>query len=193
VDGTPDLPVVERARVLRRLADELDPAGTASPTGAEMEFRRAGDAWIVTFEGLTVAIRHLAGMPYIAFLLANPGQTYSPLALEAHVNGTYVPSSATRLTADDRRQLIEQRRQLETWAASLAEGHEDLPRIREASNEIERRLRGGFDEATDEFETARKRILVAVRGAMKVIRQHHGRLWEHLSRHLAVGAECSYR
>ncbi len=192
VAGTPDVPATDQAQILRRLANELDLAGAGSLPTADFEFRRAGDAWIVTFDGATVAIRHLAGMPYVSFLLANPNQVYSPLALEAHINGTYVPSTATRLTADDRRQLIEQRRQLEAWATGLADGHEDLPKIRQASNEIERRLRGGFDEGSDEFTRAKSVISAAVTKCMRLIQQHHPSLHAHLKTHLTIGVECAY-
>jgi len=154
--------------------------------------RHVGDAWIVTFDGETVAIRHLAGMPFIAFLLANPDQAYSPLVLEAYVNGRTPVSPATRLTAEDRRQLIEQRRQLEAWAAGLAEGHEDLPRIHEASNEIERRLRGGFDEDNDEFAKARSSVSASVSKCMRLIRRHHPSLHAHLKQSMTVGSECAY-
>jgi hypothetical protein len=174
----------QRAAVLRRHADALAPANDSLPMHGC--FRRLGDGWLLTWCGQAACIRHTAGMDIIRFLLDHPGTSYSAADLEALVRGHAVTISPAASLADrhERGDLLAQRKQLATWRDSLADGHEDLPKIEQAIAELDRQIRGGW---SDEYEAARARLVGNTRHALRRIREHLPAMAAHLEANMAVG------
>jgi hypothetical protein len=80
---------------MRHAAPPAHPAGDP-PTGCV--FRREGDYWTVTYEGVTLRLRDGKGMHYVAHLLTHPGERIAAADLIA----TVVPPPADVATSTDR-------------------------------------------------------------------------------------------
>lgn len=179
------------ANTLRSQADLLEPATDSMPMHGC--FRRAGDAWLLTWHGKVACVRHTAGMDIIRFLLDHPGEAYTPADIEAIVRGhkVAISTAASLPSPHERAELRKQLNQLSAWRESVADGHEDLPMIDKTISELRRQMRGGW---SDEYEAARARIAGNVTHAIRRIEQHLPALAVFLRESIAVSASgCAYK
>jgi tetratricopeptide (TPR) repeat protein len=175
---------------------------TASATAHTNVFRREGDYWSVVFGGLTVRVRDLKGMRYLAQLLAHPRREFHVLDLVAAETGQQTALGDAGEMLDERAKAAYRRR--------LAEIEEDIEQARaladagrEAQADTERDILvgelaravglGGRDRrAASASERARSGVTRAVRQAIARIGEHHPELGEHLGRAVRTGTYCAY-
>jgi tetratricopeptide (TPR) repeat protein len=173
-----------------------------SATTEAYVFRREGDYWSVVFEGLTVRVRDLKGMRYLAQLLAHPGREFHVLDLVAAETGQQVALGDAGEILDEGAKSAYRRR--------LAEIEDDIERARalgdaerEAQADAERDLLvrelagavglGGRDRrAASASERARSGVTRAVRYGIARIGEQHAELGEHLGRTVRTGTYCAY-
>lgn len=210
-----------RATLERAAAREvLDGLGTGSadqvPTGRDSTFRREGDYWEVSFEGLTVRVRDLKGMRHLARLLAEPDRELHVLDLVAaesgRDHGVEVPGELDFAPSvlGDAGEAIDVRAR-DAYRRRLTEIDEDIEQARAlgdgerlAQSETERDfllrelasaygLGGRPRRGASASERARAAVTRAVRNAMSRIEEHHPALGEHLDRTIQTGTYCAYR
>src|SRR2546427_3322975 len=82
--------LVERATALRRYFEitgglpapgSLHAVSSNGESSASAAFRREGDFWTLVFEGKTIRLRDIAGLRYLAALLANAGSELAALEI----------------------------------------------------------------------------------------------------------------
>jgi tetratricopeptide (TPR) repeat protein len=178
-------------------------------------FRREGDYWSVAFDGLTVRVRDLKGMRYLARLLADPGRELHVLDLVAAETG---PTAAVGRPAEpglsypglgDAGPLLDARAKA-AYRRRLAEIEDDIGEAlamaddeRAAQADVERDLLirelslavglGGRDRrAAAASERARAGVTRAIRQAIVRIREHHPPMGTHLDRAIRTGTYCVY-
>ena len=178
-------------------------------------FRREGDHWCVTFARLTVRLRDLKGLRYLARLLAEPAREVHVLTLVAGERGS-APDASGRtepglacssgldgdVFLDAQAKEAYRRRLVETEEdAEEARAVADDDRVAQAEAERDFLVRelaraiglGGRDRPADSAsERARASVTRAVRQAMARIREHHPELGEHLGRAIRTGTYCAY-
>src|SRR5215218_525784 len=185
------------------------------PVASVNAFRREGDYWSVSFEGLTVRVRDLKGMRYLARLLADPGREHHVLDLVAAETGGGTRPDSSQAAGLPRSALGDAGTGLDAQAKDayrrrLAEIDDDLEQARavgdaeraaQADAEREFLVRelarafglGGRDRrAASASERARAAVTRAVRQAMTRIAEHHPQLGQHLSRTIRTGTYCAY-
>ena len=184
-------------------------------------FRKEGDAWKVSFDGITVPnIRHLKGMDYIKYLLEHLGR-YVPVS--EFIQTLPTSEEATRLGKMREDQLEELSL---SKSKSLKEGHkvrlsrEISERDRQTKEKFRKEIRELEEiivdpqspkEEVSEAQTKRKLLInelrafhdrstdrprtavsMAISRAITHIGKHHRSLAEHLRNHIHLGNECIY-
>jgi tetratricopeptide (TPR) repeat protein len=228
VSGSGHRAVLER-RAARTILDGIEAAPSMTPASVDSResadrpwatradvFRREGDYWSVGFEGLTVHLRDLKGMRYLARLLANPGREFHVLdlvAAEASQDGPVdanLVSDLPRSRLGDAGELLDTRAK-DAYRRRLAEIDEDIIEARTlgdaqraAQSDAERDflvhelarafgLGGRGRRAASTSERARAGVTRAVRQAIARIGEHHPQLGRHLGRAIRTGTYCAYR
>lgn len=178
-------------------------------------FCREGDYWSLEFEGLTVRVRDLKGMHYLARLLAHPGREFHALDLVA-AEGVGLARSESSLTSElprtalgDAGEMLDARAK-NAYRRRLAEIEDDIAQARglgdterESQADAERDFLvrelsravglGGRDRrAASASERARVGVTRAIRYAMTRIGEHHPLLGEHLNLAIRTGTYCGY-
>ena len=167
-------------------------------------FRKAGEAWIVTFNGKTVHIKAAKGMDYICQLLQSPGQSFHSFQLVAAAagqSGAIQLGSAGELIDEDALRAYRERIDDIESRLSIAERDFDQAQKEALMEEKERiedeiqsavGLRGQLREAYDDAEKARKSVSNAISRAITAIREHHAPAADHLHSHVECGIYHSY-
>jgi tetratricopeptide (TPR) repeat protein len=218
---------VQRADLERRAArtilDGIAAAPSAPPGHLETDdgplrsevdvFRREGDYWSVIFAGLTVRVRDLKGMRYLARLLSDPGREFHVLDLVAAEAGPDVTGHGDRTVPrgllGDAGEVLDAHAK-EAYRRRLTEIDDDIAEARGAGDD-ERVARSGAErdflvrELTAAFglagrgrraasasERARAGVTRAIRGAIARIAENHPPLGEHLGRTIRTGTYCAY-
>ncbi len=180
------------------------PVRPPEPRQPSNTFRREGDHWLVAFDGVTVHVRDLKGMRYLARLLADPGREHHVLDLVAAESGG-TPGAAL----GDAGALLDDRAK-EAYRRRLAEIDEDIDDARalgddertaqaEAEHdflvqELARAfgLGGRERRAASASERGRVAVTRAIRQTMARLTEHHVALGEHLDRAIRTGTYCAY-
>jgi hypothetical protein len=167
-------------------------------------FRREGDHWLVVFDGVTVHVRDLKGMRYLARLLADPGREHHVLDLVAAESG-----GTSGAAPGDAGALLDDRAK-EAYRRRLAEIDEDIDDARALGDEartaqaeaehdfLVRELARAFGlggrerRAASASERGRVAVTRAIRQTMARITEHHAVLGEHLDRAIRTGTYCAY-
>jgi hypothetical protein len=175
--------------------------------------QREGDYWSVSFERLTVRVRDLKGMHYLAHLLGDAGREFYVLDLVALESGGTPdgspPDPGLEHSLGDAGEMLDGRAK-QAYRRRLAEIDEDIQEARatgdvaratQAEAEREFLIRelsrafglGGRDRRSGSApERARASVTRAVRQAIARVREHHPALGEHLDRAVRTGTYCSY-
>lgn len=203
---------------LRYIADRAtDVLGSTATPSAGGVFRREGDVWHVSYQGIEVRVNDIKGLAYLAVLLKNPGEEFHVLRMLSEqdagagsgVRTTDALASGLRADRGDgaevlddeakrtyRRRLDELREEVDD---ALAMG--DVARASKAreeadwlATELSKALGlGGRDRRTGSAtERARVNVQRAVRTAVRRISEVHPDLGEHLSATVRTGTFCSY-
>lgn len=69
-------------------------------------FRREGEFWMVSYEGLRVALRSTKGMDYLGYLVARPGQQIEARDLEAEFSSQAAAAGGRGRTHEKARQAV---------------------------------------------------------------------------------------
>ncbi len=182
------------------------------------EFRRDGEAWLLTFGGRTASVRDVKGMRDLAVLLASPGQEIAATDLAAGSylgetaasparaqvplrGGTPVPAADPVL---DERARAEYRARLAFLDGELAaaDARQDADRsallaaerdalIAELSRAVG--LGGRPRRLGDAAERARTTVTARIRDAIGRVERAHPELGAHLRATFFTGARCAYR
>jgi len=210
-----------------RSAAATGPAPTAVPSRSEVGrsgntghlFRREGEYWTISFEGVTCRLRDVRGLHFLAQLLDRPGQEVHALEIAGgstealstagdHViadaaRGGTIPGPSDAGEVLDPEARASYRRRLDELRTDLAEAREfnDLGRIEHAETEIEFLTRelsqavglgGRTRRAASTAERARVNVTRGIRTAIAKLRENHPRLGEHLSESVRTGTFCCY-
>ena len=178
------------------------------PAGGVEVFRREGDYWSVAFGGLTVRVRDLKGMRYLARLLADPGREHHVLDLVAAETGSGA-AGLRHSTLGDAGEMLDARAK-DAYRRRLLDIEDDIEqalsrgedeRAAQADREREFLVRelaravglGGRDRrATSSSERARVAVTRAIRQAIRRVAEHHPELGAHLDDAVRTGAYCAY-
>jgi hypothetical protein len=175
-----------------------EPTGAATPTNA---FRRDGELWTLSFDGVSVHMPDLKGLHDIARLLAAPGDELHCLELAA-APGLPPQGDAGELLDDRARAEYRQRmRELEE-EAQRAEAAGDGARAESAREELDKLtdavaaafgLGGRPRKAGHPAERARSAVTWRIRNALTKVEETHPALGRHLRNSVRTGTFCSYR
>lgn len=183
-------------------------AGGAATTGASGdgpsagELRREGDAWALTWDAVTVRVRHSKGLGDLARLLASPGAALHVRDLEAGTTAVPPTPPDPRL---DRRAAAEYRRRLdelqeEVARAESAAAGERASRLRAEREFLVAELKGAFGlggrprpAAGDVDERRRKAVSARIHHALSRLEEVHPSAAHHLRHSVETGVWCSYR
>jgi tetratricopeptide (TPR) repeat protein len=197
-------------------ASESTPAkkGSSGPTAT---LRLEGEIWTVT-GAETVRLKDRKGLQYLATLLERPDVEVHAIDLvngpvDAQARGRAAAAPNGELAASDggdagalldpeakaayRERVVELREDLEE--AERFHDVERASRLREELDFIGAELAravglGGRDRrASSAAERARVNVTRAIRGAVKAIAEHDGRLGHHLERSVRTGVFCAYQ
>lgn len=155
-------------------------------------FHHDGDLWHIRYAGANGVVAHIAGMGYIASLLAAPAVQFDCQQLDQSVRdvGVYEPAVdrgaltayASRITAID---TLDANRQL---TAELAAERDELEKaIRGAKG-----LYGRSRRAVSEKERSRTRVSKAIERAFLSIEKRNQRLGAHLRQAIRRGGTLVY-
>ncbi|MFL5894042.1 MAG: transcriptional regulator [Thermoleophilaceae bacterium] len=188
------------ALAARQMLAQLE--ATASATTSERVFQRNGDIWSLAFAGLTVRVRDLKGLHYLARLLAHPGREVHVLDLVTAETGLQAPDNdagelldaeakeAYRRRLEEIDEDIEQARALsDAQREAQADAERDFL-VRELSRAVG--LGGRDRRAGSASERARAAVTRAIRKSIVRIGEHHPELSEHLTRTVRTGMYCAY-
>lgn len=192
-------------------------AGAASPSSppATNVFVREGDHWCLGFDGITIRLRDLRGLQYLARLLAEPGREFLAadlVSLEADPEARGGPKTTQELVADGRGDAGEvlDATAKAAYRRRLLEVDDDIEEARRFGDDerfhlatvdrefLVRELSkavglGGRDRrSASPTERARASVTRAIRHAMKRIAEHHEPLGTHLERTVRTGTYCVY-
>jgi tetratricopeptide (TPR) repeat protein len=195
-------------------APEATKTGSSGPTAT---LRLEGEIWTVT--GMeTVRLKDRKGLQYLATLLERPDVEIHAIDLvngpvDAQARGRETGTSNGELAVSDggdagalldpeakaayRERVAELREDLEE--AERFHDVERASRLREELDFIGAELAravglGGRDRrASNAAERARVNVTRAIRGAVKAIAEHDGRLGHHLERSVRTGVFCAYQ
>jgi tetratricopeptide (TPR) repeat protein len=202
-------------RWAERAAQAAETSSGACPTGPppsrESSFRCEGDTRTICFEGVTVLVRDLKGLRYLARLLAEPGREFHVLDLVAVERGS-LPTAPTAGDPDlggDAGVLIDATAR-EAYRRRLSEVEDDIEeatRMNDAGRQALARkdreylvaelsravgLGGRQRRAGATAERARTSVTRSLRYALARIAEHHPSLGEHLSQAVRTGTYCVY-
>ncbi len=163
-------------------------------------FRREGELWILSYEGVVVRVKDAKGLHDIVALLARPGVEIA--ALDLISNGAVVVSAGSLETLDEKaRELFKQRlRDLEEEIES-AEALSDTvgaERGRAERDALVHELTSAYGlggrarRAGDPSERARTTVTRRIRDAIGRIAEVHPSLGRHLQNSVRTGTFCSY-
>ena len=184
-------------------------------------FRREGDYWTIVYDGSLVRLRDSKGLRYLARLVANPGQEFYAIDLEAGESrpakparphpgrGTSHPEVEVRSDLGDAGELLDAqakaayKARLEDLREELdeAERFNDPDRAAKAKEEIDFLASelaravglGGRDRrAASHAERARLNVTRAIRAAIGNLARANPSLGQHLSATIRTGRYCSY-
>lgn len=184
---------------------------TRSPRPRDSSFRCEGDTRTICFDGVTVLVRDLKGLRYLARLLAEPGREFHVLDLVAVERGS-LPAAPTAGDPDlrgDAGVLIDATAR-EAYRRRLSEVEDDIEEatlmndagrlalarkdreylVAELSRAVG--LGGRQRRAGATAERARTSVTRSLRYALARIAEHHPRLGEHLSQAVQTGTYCVY-
>jgi pSer/pThr/pTyr-binding forkhead associated (FHA) protein len=177
-------------------ATETELTTSPSPSGAT--FKREGAFWIVAFEGQTVQVPDVKGLPDLARLLAQPGAEIHCLELAGRPAEGAGPDEVLDARARREIQLRAQELQREI---DDADGANDLGRAERAREELDRlvdTLAGAFGLGGrtrglgNPAERARSAVTWRIRSAIRKIAAAHPRLGRHLENAVRTGTFCVY-
>jgi pimeloyl-ACP methyl ester carboxylesterase len=178
-------------------------------------FRRDGEYWTVSYQGLVVTLRDTKGLRDLGRLLAEPGREFHVLDLMAEGTGarSIPPSQAAEAglaiqgwgepvidqaaRAHYRRRISELEQELEE--AQERGGGEAKVEARDELDALITELTAAYGLAgrprrsPDPVERARKAVSRRLRHAMSRIARAHPRLGRHLSASIRTGMFCSYQ
>ncbi|TQM78257.1 AAA ATPase-like protein [Saccharothrix saharensis] len=184
-------PWAERAR--RYLADV--PAPTVV---RDVEFRRDGDVWALSYDGVTVRMPDSKGLRDLHVLVSSPGEPVAAVALlapeavaSARLGGDPVLDDEAK--ARYRRRLARLDEEIdhavddERAAALDRERAALLDELRAAAG-----LAGRTRRLGDDAERARKAVTARIRDALRKLDGRHPGLAAHLRETVSTGATCVY-
>ena len=200
-----------------RLVDEAPPAHTATSSGgAAATFTCEGDTRTVSFGGVTVLIRDLKGLRYVARLLADPTREFHVLDLVAIEQGV-LPSNhivgyedGLRSDAAEAGLPIIDDRARDAYRRRLAEVDDDIEhatlmndpaRVELAERDREYLIAelsqavglGGRSRSSGgTAERARTAVTRSIRYALGRLGEHHPALAAHLEQSVHTGIYCVY-
>ncbi|MEU4766275.1 AAA family ATPase [Actinosynnema sp. NPDC023794] len=199
-------PWVSRAR--RHLAEALRAQGAPSelsaagslptPERTVREFRREGEVWALSYDGVTVRVPDSKGLRDLHVLLSSPGEPVAAVALLAPE-----AVASARLGGDpvlDDEAKARYRRRLAQLDDEIDRAFDDdraaaLDRERAALLE-ELRAAAGLAGRTrrlgDEAERARKAVTARIRDTLRKLDERHPGLAAHLRETVSTGATCVY-
>jgi predicted ATPase len=196
-------------------------AKAAAPELPENLFRREGEYWTISFDGLVVRLRDAKGLRYLAELLAHPGREFHAMDLEA-ADRQPAPAAprGSRLAGGERELAVRPdtgdagvlldatakaayRTRVRELRAELeeAEAFHDLGRAAHIRAELDFLVAelaravglGGRDRrAASHAERARLNVTRSIRAAMAHIARDHPSLGRHLAATIRTGRYCSY-
>jgi AAA ATPase domain len=222
--GTVGMAAVAQGIETLRGASEggVDSGGTAGTAVAPEEsrnvFRREGDYWTVSYDGVVVRLRDVKGLRHLARLLTHPAREFHAADLEAADGGAPSPGPrgwgeagelALRPDLGDAGELLDAtakaayKARLDELRAELdeAEGFNDQARAATARAELDFLVGelaravglGGRDRrAASHAERARLNATRAIRAAMAKLARANPALGRHLSATIRTGRYCSY-
>lgn len=174
---------------------------TDSP--ATLVFRRRGEFWVLTFEGLTAYLKDSVGLAYIARLLSEPHRdipAVSLLAARVGIDPLVSTGSSGALLDDAARQAYSVRYQdlceeLDDATRDHAAGR--IEKLREEMEELATELAratglGGRSRQKSDADKVRISVSMAVRRAIEAISEHHAPLGRHLLRSISSGQVFRY-
>ena len=170
-----------------------------SAVGIPDEFRRNGDAWLLTYDQRSCRLRDAKGLHYLAALLSQPGREVHVFDLVGGgiAGGGPGETLDTRGKADYRQRLAE----LEAEVAEAAEwsDSERADRARVEAEAITAELAAAYGlggrprSAADPAERARKAVANRIRDSLARIDDAHPDLGRHLRNSVRTGTFCSYQ
>lgn len=163
------------------------------------EFRRTGEIWTLTFDGITARVPDAKGLRDLARLVGVPGQEISARELA----GDPTPDTGSDDVLDERAKSAYKKR-LSELDADIEEATADSDRGRRDRATAERDalvsalaqaygLGGRARRLKDPGERARTAVTARIRDAIKRIEPVHPSLAEHLRAAVQTGRQCSYR
>ena len=176
-------------------------ARAATAAGTERnELCREGDAWRVTFDGVTVRAAHLKGFADLAVLLSRPGTEVHCLEL---MDGAAETATDAGPVIDARARRQYQERILELQGdIDEARDHNDAVRAEHAEAELDA-LVGQLSEAFGlhgsprrtgtSAEKARTAVTYRIRSAQRRLMELSPDLGRHLENSIRTGTWCSYQ
>ena len=204
-------------------AELLVDAGHKAPPGAGSQpvpngfvFRKEGDYWILSYQGVSTRLKDAKGFHYLAHLLRHPGRELHVLdVVQGQWAGGRGPSAgardrdAPRVTSETSLALLDAeakaayRRRLGELREELAEAESfnDRGRAERARAEIEAlteqlaaaRGLGGRDRTSGSAaERARLTVGKGIKRALQRIAEAHPALGEHLNVRVKTGLYCVY-
>jgi hypothetical protein len=184
----------------------LDGGADPRAVPGEREFRRSGDVWWLSFDGLTVQVPEAKGLRDIHTLITLAGKDVAAVDLLDPAGGPAL-ASAKRLGSDavldDQAKADFQRRlaELEDIRDRALRRHDDERAVaaeleRDALIEELKRAAGLGGRARrlgDEGERARKTVTARIRDSIRKLDRVHPALARHLRDSVITGSWCSYR
>jgi tetratricopeptide (TPR) repeat protein len=177
-------------------------------------FCREGDYWCLEFEGRTARLRDARGLRYLARLLAQPGHEIHALDLVIEEQPAAPPderdSVGRRVVVSEDGGAVLDRRAKEAYRRRLAEIDCDLEDARRCgdANRVEQAMAerrflarelaraiglGGRDRRMGSHsERARASVTLAIRRALRRVREAHPPLGAHLAHAIRTGTFCVY-
>jgi hypothetical protein len=167
-------------------------------------FQKQGKTWLLVYDGVPKSVGHSVGMAYICHLLQSPGQETHAATLRSAVAGDGdAPLLGSAGEVLDDRALKEYREHLKDLEEEIreAEANHDIGRAEKLKEDFEAitteigratGLGGRSRKAADDRERARQAVSVAIRRALKAIKEEHEPLWRYLSNSLRIGEYLSY-
>jgi hypothetical protein len=182
-----------------RVDDESTPSAPAPLPINSNRFRREGDTWTISYDGVTVRLRDAKGLGYLARLLAEPGREFHVTELAAQA----VPVSGSGGDILDDTAKRAYRRRLDELEDELAEARKwsDFERAARAQEEMDviteqlaaaYGLGGRARTMTDPVERIRKAVTNRIRDSLDRIAREHEALGRHLTNAVHTGTFCSY-
>ncbi|MER5267911.1 AAA family ATPase [Actinosynnema sp. NPDC002837] len=192
-------PWVARARC--HLAEALGAQGAPSePAGSVpvREFRREGEVWALSYDGVTVRMPDSKGLRDLHVLLSSPGEPVAAVALLAPEAVVSARLGGDPVLDDEAKSRY--RRRLAQLDDEIDRAFDDdraaaLDRERAALLE-ELRTAAGLAGRTrrlgDEAERARKAVTARIRDTLRKLDERHPGLAAHLRETVSTGATCVY-